>query len=287
MIIELTVVVALAASSVLLCSAYFRRYQVSRPPIGVFNLRDVAVLLAAIVFIPYLYLALPLGVIATLLVLTALGILYFTCDPVIRERRTLVAVVLAALAADITTALIEGTASNTFLAVNNIVLVVIVVGVANLWAQSGMKARDATVLAAALAAYDFVATSQLTLMTDLIDRLSEIPLVPFIAWREGDGALGIGLGDLLLAGVFPLVMRKAFGRRAATTALVVGVAVVGTVLGLIQTGVIDFTVPVMVVLGPLMVVQYAAWTRRHGHERTTWEYLRAEPLTAAAARTST
>ena len=52
--LEYTVVVVLAALSTLLSSAYFRRYQVTRPPIGVFNGRDVAILLAAIVLIPYL-----------------------------------------------------------------------------------------------------------------------------------------------------------------------------------------------------------------------------------------
>jgi hypothetical protein len=282
MTVEYTVVTLLAGASALLCSAYFRRYQVTRPPIGVFNGRDVAVLLTAIVLIPYLYLVLPLGVVASLLVLTTLGVLYFTCEPVVRSRGLLVGVLLAALAADVATAVVSGTASNTFLAINNVVLVVVVVGVANLWAQSGMKARDATVLAASLAVYDFIATSQLTLMTDLIDRLSQIPLVPFIAWREGEGALGIGLGDLLLAGVFPLVMRKAFGRRAGNTALAVGIGAIVVVLALIQTGVIDFTVPVMVVLGPLMVAQYAVCVRRHGRERTTREYLLAEPIAAPA-----
>jgi hypothetical protein len=282
MSVEYIVVAALAVASALLSSAYFRRYQVTRPPIGVFNGRDVAILLAAIILIPYLYLVLPLGVVATLLVLTTLGILAFTGQPVIRSRPLLATAVGAALAADVVTALASGTGSNTFLAVNNVVLLVVVVGVANLWAQSGMKARDAAALAAGLAIYDFVATSQLTLMTDLIDRLSQIPLVPFIAWREGDGALGIGLGDLLLAGVFPLVMRKAFGRRAANVALAVGIAVIVGVLALIELGTIDFTVPVMVVLGPLMVAQYAIAVRRHGSERTTFQYLQAEPLAVAA-----
>ena len=282
MTLEFTVVAALAAASTLLSSVYFRRYQVTRPPIGVFNGRDVVVLLAAIVLIPYLYLALPVAVVATLLVLTTFGVLYFTCEPLLRSRRLLVVVLVVAIAADVVIALTSGTGSNTFLAVNDVVLVVVVVGVANLWAQSGMKARDAVALAAGLAVYDFIATSQLTLMTDLIDKLSEVPLLPFIAWRVGDGALAIGLGDLLLASVFPLVMRKAFGPRAAVTALALGIGVIVTVLALIQLGTIDFAVPVMVVLGPLMVAQYALTVRRHGSERTTFQYLQAEPIAAAA-----
>jgi hypothetical protein len=38
--------------------------------------------------------------------------------------------------------------------------------------------------------------------------------------------------------------------------------------------------PVMVVLGPLMVLQYAWWARRRGPERTTRQYLQVEPLAA-------
>jgi hypothetical protein len=40
------------------------------------------------------------------------------------------------------------------------------------------------------------------------------------------------------------------------------------------------TFPVMVVLGPLMVIQYVWWIRRRGTERTTRQYLQAEPRPA-------
>jgi hypothetical protein len=36
---------------------YFRSFRVTRPPIGVFNLRDVLLIIGAVVLIPYLYLA--------------------------------------------------------------------------------------------------------------------------------------------------------------------------------------------------------------------------------------
>ncbi len=54
------VVVGFAASAVLLGWAYFRRYEITRPPVGVFGLGDVAVMIGAIVLLPYLYLAFPL-----------------------------------------------------------------------------------------------------------------------------------------------------------------------------------------------------------------------------------
>ena len=42
---------------------------------------------------------------------------------------------------------------------------------------------------------------------------------------------------------------------------------------------LEETFPVMVVLGPLMVVQYAFWRWKRGAERTTRQYLQAEPST--------
>jgi hypothetical protein len=34
----------------------------------------------------------------------------------------------------------------------------------------------------------------------------------------------------------------------------------------------------MIVVGPLMILQYAWWSRRLGPERTTWQCLQAEPM---------
>jgi hypothetical protein len=116
-----------------------------------------------------------------------------------------------------------GAPSTPFLLANNTVLAIGIIGAANLWVQSGMNARHVAVLGAALVAYDFVATSVLPLMNDLIDRLASLPFALQITWASGDNQwLGIGLGDLLMATVFPLVMRKAFGRTAGLLALVSG-----------------------------------------------------------------
>jgi hypothetical protein len=279
--LDLVIVLAGGALAAGLGWRYFRRYAITRPPIGVFNLRDVAVLMTAIAVIPYVYLELPLLVVAGLLTVTATGILYFTLEPVLRRRLAVLGAAAAAVGADVALAVTEGTTSNAFLAVNDALMVVAVAGVANLWAQSGMGAREVTALAAALAVYDFIATSQLTLMTDLIGRLSEIPFVPFLAWdtASGDG-LGVGLGDLLLITAFPLAMRKSFGRTAGLWGLGIGLAALAGVLLVVELGVIAEAVPVMVVLGPLMVAQYGFWDRRL-EQRTTWQYLRAEPLARA------
>jgi hypothetical protein len=281
--VDFVIVFAGGALAACLSWLYFRRWAITRPPIGVFNLRDVAILTTAIAVIPYVYLELPLLAVAGVLAVTVTCILYFTLEPVLRRRLAVLGVAAVAVGADVALAAAQGTTSNTFLALNNALMVVAVVGVANLWAQSGMGAREVTVLAAALAVYDFVATSQLTLMTDLISRLSGIPFVPFLAWDTATGGgLGVGLGDLLLLSAFPLAMRKSFGRTAGLCGLGIGLAVLAAVLLVIELGAIDTAIPVMVVLGPLMVGQYGFWDRRLA-QRTTWQYLRAEPLARAGS----
>jgi hypothetical protein len=83
---------------------------------------------------------------------------------------------------------------------------------------------------------------------------------------------------LLLATVFPLVMRKAFGRTAGVAAVATSLATTGAMLALITLGAVNVALPMMTVLGPLMVLQYGYWIRRRGRERTTWQYLQAEPM---------
>jgi hypothetical protein len=176
--------------------------------------------------------------------------------------------------ADFGSAFLFGTKDTLFFAINNVVLVMVVIGITNLWVQSGMKARDAVVLGALLAVYDFIATVQLPLTNNLLTRLAGLPLTPIMAWGNGNSVLWIGLGDVLLAALFPLVMRKAFGRRIGIAALVLILGTIGVMLAFpFKT-----PFPTMVVLGPLMVLQYLYCMRLRRQERTTWQYLQEEPL---------
>lgn len=270
------------ALTAVLSWVYFRRCAITRPPIGVFNMRDIAIFVVAIALIPYAYLELPLVVVAGLLTLAVTGILYFTLEPVLRRPAAIAGVELVAVSADIALAVSQGTTSNSFLALNNVLMMVAVIGMANLWVQSGMGAREVTALAAALALYDFVATTQLTTMIDLIGRLSEVPFVPFLAWDAAGDGVGVGLGDLLLLSAFPLAMRKSFGAKPGLVGLGVGIGVLGAVLLVLELGLITAAIPVMVALGPLMVAQYVFWSRRLPH-RTTRQYLNAEPLGQSSA----
>lgn len=277
MTLAILIVFMHTAAAMFLGWLYFRRYTIQRPPIGVFNLWDVAFMLAGIVIMPYLYLWLPLGVVAGLLGLGAVSLLYFLLEPVLRRRALIWLIAGGLLVADAGAALGFGGQSELFFAANNLVQLLVVVGVTNTWAQSGLRARDAAILGGALILYDYIFTSLLPLMGDLFSQLQGLPFAPLVGWPLAGGQwVAIGLGDLLLATVFPLVMRKAYSRQAGLVALGLGLATIGGLLLLPVLGWQPVTFPVMVVLGPLMAVQYLYWRRRCGPERTTWQYRQAE-----------
>jgi hypothetical protein len=260
--------------AILLSWAYFKRYQLKRPPVGVLNLVDVAVMLAGVVAVPYLYLYLPIWLAALLLLSATASLVYFTLEPMLHRRGAIWLVTLALVAVDALALLVFGPASAAFFAVNNSVMVVTIVGITALWAQSGMRARDAAVLGAALAVYDIIFTVQLPLTSDLITRVAGLPFAPVIAWPlVGSQWSGIGLGDLLLAAVFPLVICKGYGRAAGIWTMGITIVAVTVVLALP----IQAMFPTMVVLGPLMVMQYAYWRRTRGPERHMGDVLRAVP----------
>ena len=219
-----------------------------------------------------------------ILALGSLSILQLLLQPVLPQPWLSWIAAGALVGANVLLAVRAGTSSLASLALNDLALILLVVGVTNLWAQSGLKARDLAVLAAVLAVYDLIATALLPLTVDLIARLATLPFTPLLAWPIGDGGwLGLGLGDLLLATIGPLVLRKAFGKTAGLVAFVIALSTIGVVLALPLFGLLRGAFPVMVVLGPLLVGQYAVWLRHKGTERTTAAYLAAEPGPAPCA----
>src|SRR5262245_18631746 len=148
--LTLAIVLGQASGTVGLGWLSFRRWRVTRPPIGVFNLADVLIMLGGIVLIPLLYLALPIRLLAGLLALGALSALYCALEPILRSRALLWSVVVLAVAGEWAVLAYVGSTSSAYFLVNNPVLVIGVVGIANLWVQSGMRARDAAILGGAL-----------------------------------------------------------------------------------------------------------------------------------------
>jgi len=91
------------------------------------------------------------------------------------------------------------------------------------------------------------------------------------------------MGDMLLATVFPLVMRKAFGRVAGLASLLGNLSMIVALITIMLLSRLQILFPVMILLGPLSVLQYTYWHGRIGRERTTRQYLQAEPVPGRAS----
>lgn len=256
---------------------YFRRYTITRPPLGVINLWDVALLLTAIVVVPYLYLSLPRWLAMALLALGMATLLYTAFEPIMPRIALSLLTTLLIVGADIFAAWHWGADSIVFLLVNNAVLIMAAISFGNLWAQGGMSASTLAVLAGALTLYDFIFSEQMSLMSDLFQGLAVMPFAPVLSWPAATGDwLGLGVGDLIVATLVPLVMYKAYGRAAGASAFAANTLAVALLLLALALGV-RAGFPVMILIGPLTVLQYFYWRWRRGTERTTWQYLQAEP----------
>lgn len=244
-------------SAMLLGWLYFAHYSMKRPPIGVINLWDVGVMMGGILLVPYFYLALPTWTVAGLLGMAALGLVYFCFEPMLARRGSLWLSALTFTGGDVVLMACFGADSPQFLVLNNLLQIIIVVSIANLWAQSGMKARDAAILGGVLAVYDYTFTAVLPLMDNLFTQLDGLPFAPLVAWSSQDGQRGaIGLGDMLALTLFPLVMRKAYGKTAGLSAMsLAAVAIAGVMLSFLSEP-RQTSFPLMIVLGPLMAGQY-------------------------------
>jgi len=253
---------------------YFRRYAIARPPLGVLNRTDVLILLVLTVAFTFLDVILPSWLTVALIGLGALSVLSVTLEPVIRSALPRWGIVLGTLVLEVGGRVWLAPNPLARYALNDIVVALTAVGAANLWVQSGLKASDAALFGAGLAVYDAI-TTHLPATAGLYLRLVGEPFAPMLVWAtHGDGWLGLGLGDLLVATLFVLVLRKAYGRLAAGVAVGVNLLALGVLLA--PSGIVDphAPFPVMVVLGPLMILQYGCWRWRRGKERTMGAYLR-------------
>jgi hypothetical protein len=256
--------------------AYLRRYRISRPAIGVITGPDLVVLSAAVGLAPVLYRLPPVWVSVAVLIPTTFGVVDLTLRGV--RRRSSITLPLAGLIVglDVFTAWWWGTDDVRFLAVNDFVVAIIAIGIANLWVQSGMRVWHVAALATVFGAYDLLATGRLTLMAEIQQRVAHVPFAPFLAWTSRGTDLSLGLGDLLIATTFVLALRRSYGRLASGVGLAVMVLGIVTSLGLVALGIVHDIIPAMAVVGPLVLAQ-TGFIRLSGPERSTVEYERAEP----------
>jgi hypothetical protein len=263
------IVSGLAAGTVAITLAYFTRVPLARPPLGTFDLTDVVILLALIVGAPYLYIALPPVAVSSIIGVGLLSTLSIALKPVISRARGII--VFTLLAADALLVSV-GSASLAY-AANDALAVLTIAAIANIWAQSGFRARDAALLAAVLAIYDPVATNWLGLTNHLFTHISSTPFAPVLAWPEPNGrTFVIGAGDVVVAALLPAVVTKAFGTGAGG---VIGLVTVGTIVLAVAASdshLFSTIIPVMVGLGPVAVGGWLVCRRYRPRERTTYEY---------------
>lgn len=283
------IVVVMAHVGLILAAGvwYLRRARVDRPPVGVFNGRDVLVVAGALVVLPPLYLSIPLLALGVVFALLSIALLSFSLSPLIGGRAGFVAAVVLVLL-DVLLAEVDAEGS-VFRLVNNAALGIVVVGVCNVWVQSGIRALHVAVLACGLAIYDVIATLALPLMQEFVERVESLALTPVLAWGAAERAAGIGLGDLLLVLGWTLVAERAFSRRAGAVAAGLGMGSVGALFLLFWLDLSNRPLPAMVVLGPVIAIHYAVLARATVRQRTTGEYLAAlerQPAPARAAGAS-
>ncbi|MER5886150.1 hypothetical protein ABT160_20200 [Streptomyces sp. NPDC001941] len=260
-------------------SAYFARVRMPRPPVGRYELPDVAVMFVVVVAAPLAYLALPRTAVAVVFALVLCAALQFTLAPLTGGGRAWLVSVLA-VGATAVCAFADLPVAVTVL--TDVLLAAAVVGVANMWAQSGMRSSHTAFFAGALACYDLVATGLTSVMERFAAQVTGLPFAPLLAVDQGDPPVALGLGDLLLLVLFPLTATKAFGRAAGVVAATVGVAVSGTVSLLFGLGVLTGAFPLLTALGPLIVLQHLLWKRARGAERTSAEWRAGAPRAASA-----
>jgi len=269
---------------------YFRHVRMERPPIGTFNGRDVFILLAFIIALPFIYGYLPLWMITCFLVLTFTSSLYLGYKPVLGAPLAWLGIGLLIGLNVWTSHHLMGTTAGWQLwwAELSVLVGLGAIAVSNLYIQGGMKLQYVAWFALALAVYDIIFATLLPLTDELVAGYLAHPLDPLLGMRFGIDNYGVGLGDLLVYSLYLVAAYKAYGAKAARIALGL-IVVFGTLVTAFLPFVInsldqelDLLVPSQALFGPAAFLCYL-WMRHHyGPERTMVEYLASTEVATPA-----
>lgn len=200
---------------------YFKRVRLERPAIGTFNTRDLVILFGFIVVLPAFYLILPSPVLTGFLVLTFASALSITLRPLVpaRYRRLLIPVVLALNVVVTYTLLGTSTGLVLYWVLTSGVVLVAAVGISNLYVQGGLRVGQIGWFALFLAGYDAFFSLVIPLTPALAETFEGRPLNASIGFALNGFNANIGLGDLLVYGLFCSAAYKALGRCGAVASL--------------------------------------------------------------------
>jgi hypothetical protein len=288
---ELCVALIGSLATSLFALLYMQRVRMERPPIGTFNGRDIGILFVFLVTLPSLYLLLPQWGLTTLLAITFTASLSIGLRPLMSPGRMWLVIGLL-IGADIFMGrTLLGTVAGwqVFWAEDSAVVLIGAVSVANLYVQGGMRLRHVAWFALVLAGYDLIFTAVVPVTNDLAEEFIGFPLDPSIGWRLGFDNASIGLGDLLVYGLFTVAAYKGYGRVGARTALWL-IAVFGAALPALAPLLInyvdartDLLVPAQTWFGPAAFVGYRWLRHKYGRERSMKEFLAAQRPSAIPA----
>jgi hypothetical protein len=280
-VFELSVAVPGAVLTSLFARFYLRRYRLERPAIGVFNTRDVTILLVLLALLPTLYVVLPHWALTSFLALTFTASLSIGYRPLLNPTQLWLGIGLL-LGANIWMArTMLGTVLGwqLYWVETSIIVLLGASAVANLYVQGGMQLRHVARFVILLAVYDLIFTMVTPLTNALAEDFLGYPLDPSFGFRIGlyNGTLGIG--DLLVYSLFVISAYKAYGKVAARVALAL-VTLFGAVVPAMAPLLINFidaradvVVPAQTFFGPAAFLGYLWMRRRFGRERTMLEFL--------------
>lgn len=272
--------------------AYFRRVRLERPAIGAFNSRDLVILVGFIILLPVLYLAVPGPVLTGFLVITFSSAMAIGLRPILPTpyRRVLIPVLIGSEIVVTYTLLGAPRGLQLYWVLTSTIVLVAAMGVSNLYVQGGLRLRQIAWFAMFLAAYDAFFSSVVPLTQQLAAAFEGRPLNASIGWASGPYNANIGLGDLLVYGLFVTAAYKGFDRRGAIWAFVT-IFVFGALAPALAPQLVshfaqgaDGVIPAQLFFGPAAFAVTAHLYRRHP-ERTTCEWLASQTTTASGGET--
>jgi hypothetical protein len=268
--LQLTVVIFYIALTLWGSRYYLQHIRLPRPTIGTFNGRDVIVIMIFVVLLPYLLVAISNWARTLFLILVFTGILSFGYRSVAIRRVRIPAMIILMGGPLVVRAIFgSGNAANVARwSITSLVVVLVVVAAANLNTQGGMLLRHATWFAIILGIYDSVFAWVFPLTQRLLDTVQLSTITPSAGMQFGDYTVVIGMGDLVVYGLYIATAYKAYGnlgsRVAAATILLFGgfFPVLIPYIVTLMSGHEMSLMPAQVTFGPAALAGYLLLRRR-------------------------
>jgi hypothetical protein len=259
---------------------YFRRVRQERPPVGRFNGRDIGILLAVIIALPFLYAVIPGWLLTCFLALTFAASLSIGYRPVLGAGPLwlILGVLIGANIWESHTMMGSVIGWQVWWVELDVLVLAGAIAVSNLYVQGGMRLQHVAWFGLALAIYDVLSSLVINVTAVLVEEFIGSPLDPTFGMRFNVNNYGIGIGDLLFYSLFVVASYKAYGRTAARLALGVTIVFGAAAPSLIPLAVklIDFRndilIPSQIFFAPAAFVCYLWMRHRWGPERTMAEY---------------